>query len=193
MNKNKKLLSELLISFTFFAFFLLTPTLAHASIVDDIKNLFASNNQTNNAFNLNSKIELIDDLNKNGQIDGGDSIRFYYTINNPTDKEYSFLTLKTNIPRRYLNFIHDIHGTLSLSDKKGAITIPNLSVNPGQKLNVSFQARVNYFEDADKTISTEPELLSSDAKSLFKSSKKDLKAKKFSGFNFPSNLKIKNK
>ncbi len=171
--------------------FLTIVSPANASIFDDlinkVKNIVSP---SNNSLTLDSQISFADggDINKNGLFDGGDILKFTYTINNPTDKEISFATLKTNIYKKYLNFIHNIYGTTNLSDSNSTITIPNLRINPGENLIISFDARVNYFYDADKTISTEPEIITSDKKSLLKSTKKEIKAKIFKG-KFPSNVR----
>ena len=111
-------------------------------------------------------------------------------INNPTNNEFAFATLKTNIPRTSLNFIHNIQGTVNLSDKNGTITIPNLRINPGQELVISFDARINYFTETDSIISTEPEIITSDNKPLIKSDKKEIKAKAWKE-KLPSLINIK--
>jgi len=165
---------------------------ANASIWDDLLNKVKSVvPKLNSSLTLDSQISFAEggDVNKNGLFDGGDTLKFSYTINNPTDKEISFATLKTNIYKKYLNFIHNIYGTTNLSDNNSTITIPNLRINPGENLIISFEARVNYFYDADKNISTEPEIITSDKKSLLKSAKKEIKAKLFKG-DIPSNLRI---
>ena len=141
---------------------------------------------------LSSTITSVDDVNKNGLNDGGDTIRFGYTIDNPTEKEISLATLRTNIPRNYLNFIHNIQGTMNLSDVDSTVTIPNLRINPGEKLLISFDARLNYFTDVEKTIFTEPEIITSDKKSLIKSERKELKAKTWKG-KTPSSVNMRQK
>lgn len=81
---------------------------------------------------IDSTVErlLSGDENKNGIIDSGDIVTFKYTIINPTDKEISFATLKTNINRKQLNFIHNIKGTSSLNDDGITIEIPNFRIGP---------------------------------------------------------------
>jgi len=165
---------------------------AQASILDDIKSILSGNKTKSLTLQSNITHAPNGDLNKNGQFDSGEILKFSYVIDNPTDKEISFATLKTNIPRNHLNFIHDIKGTPSLSDRNKTITIPNLRINPGEKLEISFNARLNYFIDGDKGISTEPEILTSDKKSLIKAGKKEIKAKRFKG-KLPSNVQLKTK
>lgn len=134
-------------------------------------------NTPSSVFSLDSQIVLVQDLNKNNVTDGGDTVRFVYKISNPTGEEFSFLTLQTNLQKKNLHFIHNIKGTASFSDKGGFITIPNLRINPGQTVTVSFDARVNYEPYSDLVISSEPELITSDKKSLYKSSKKQISVK----------------
>lgn len=187
--------SKALVTIFLLYFFLSFTSFSHAALWDDIvKNIQGIAGGTTGSLSLNSSISLAPegDANKNGQIDSGDTIRFSYTINNPTTKEISFATLKTKIPRNYLNFIHNIEGTMNLSDKNNTIIIPNLRINPGQNLEVKFDARVNYFSDSDKTIFTEPEIVTSDNKPFLKSVKKEIKAK-FRKDKFPSNLDVKHK
>lgn len=191
MKKNKIKLAAitLLLTLTFSLLFLKS---AQASIFDDIKSVLSDKPSQKLSLQSNITFAPEGDLNKNGEFDSGESLKFSYIVDNPTDKEISFATLKTNIPRNNLNFIHDIKGTPSLSDKNRTITIPNLRINPGEKLEISFNARLNYFTDADKGISTEPEIVTSDKKSLLKSKKKEIKALKLKT-KLPSNVESKSK
>src|SRR3989338_11155921 len=127
-----------------------------SDLLKPITNLLSDNDSNKNNFTLKSELKLAQggDYNQNNQIDAGDTITFIYNINNPTNNEFAFATLKTNIPRTSLNFIHNIQGTVNLSDKNGTITIPNLRINPGQELVISFDARINYFTETDSIIST---------------------------------------
>lgn len=113
------------------------------------------------ALTLTANINLspTGDINQNAQIDSGDTVTFTYTITNNTDNEHPFATLITNIPRNYIHFIHNINGAASLSDENGIVAIPNLYINPQQKLVVSFEARINYFQ-GEQYIFTEPQLIS---------------------------------
>ncbi len=168
---------------------------ANASIFDDlinkVKNIIPQSNSSVSSLTLDSQISFAEDgdVNKNGLFDGGDTLKFTYTINNPTDKDISFATLKTNIYRKYINFIHNVQGSTNLSDNNSTITFSYLRVNAGESLAISFEARVNYFSDSDKNISTQPEILTSDKKSLIKSTKKEIKAKIFKG-KIPSNVEF---
>lgn len=144
-------------------------------------------------FTLDSSITLVPegDYDKNNEIDSGDIITFHYTIANSTDDEYAFATLLTNIPRNNLNFIHNVYGTASLLDEENTITIPNLRIPPRGEVIISFNARINYSPD-ELFLSTEPELITEDKKSLVKSTKKELKAKPWKK-NFPGMIKIEKK
>lgn len=165
---------------------------ANASIIDDVKFLLSDNARGN--LTLDSKITHAPngDLNNDGKFDSGEIIKFSYTINNPTNKEFSFTTLKTNIIKGNINFVHDIKGVSSLSDKNKTITIPNLRINPGEKLEISFNARLNFFSDSDKLISTEPEIITSDKKSLLKSKRREVNARKLKN-KLPSNIESRKK
>ncbi len=140
-------------------------------IFNGIKNVFSPQpTSTPKEFTITSKIELAPggDLNNNGQIDAGDLVRFSYTITNTTDTTYKFATLKTNINRNDINFIHNIQGTLNLTDNGKTITIPNLHIAPQQVETISFDARVNYDANTDQVIKTQPEFVTSDNKTVFK-------------------------
>lgn len=191
MKKSKTNLIKLLLLIILVTFFVKITPIANASIIDDIKLLFSDN--TKKELTLNSKITHASsgDLNHDGKFDSGEILKFTYIIDNPTNKEISFATLKTNIPRNNLNFIHDIRGTSSLSDKNKTIIIPNLRINPGENLEISFNARINYSTNNDLGISTEPEIITLDKKSLLKSKKKEINAKKLKG-KLPSNVNMKN-
>lgn len=149
-----------------------------------------------NNLTLDSDISLTPngDLDKNGEIDSGEVIRFKYKINNNTNNEYSFITLETNIPRNLLNYIHNLQGSANLSSDKNTIVIPNLRINPGEDLTIQFDARVNYFTQSDETIFTEPKLVNKDKSKLMGSIKKELKVKKLkSDQKLPSVVKSKEK
>lgn len=129
------------------------------------------------------------DVDKNGQIDAGDIVRFTYNLTNTTDQEYSFATLKTNIDRKQLNFIHNITGTASLDDDGKTIAIPNYRIGANQTATITFDARVNYYTDKDITIATEPEFVDKDKKSIIKSLKKQIGAKKIKNDKIPGMIK----
>lgn len=141
--------------------------------------------------NIQSNIELVSDgdVNKNGQIDAGDIVRFTYIITNTMDQEVSFATLETNIDRNQLNFIHNVYGTASLGDDGKSITIPNFRIGAGQIVTIHFDARVNYFTDNDVSIATEPELTDKDNKSIVKSTRKEIGAKKINKEKIPGMMK----
>lgn len=167
-------------------------TPAQASFLDNIKDFLSidDNSAKSKEFTLESQIELVPegDENKDGKIDAGDTVIFKYIIKNSTSTPYQFVTLRTNINRINLNFIHNIKGTSSLSDQKSTIDIPNLFIKPNQDLEVSFEARVNYFDDADHTLFTQPELISSSKQKLFTSPQFGIKAKALPKGRIPSSV-----
>lgn len=162
-------------------------------IQENLSNIFARLTGTSKKITVDSDITLITggDVNNNGDIDAGDSIRFSYTITNPTKNEYPFATLETHIPRNNLNFIHNVYGAASLSDENGTITIPNLRIPPQGEVLIRFNARVNYSSD-EVSLSTEPELFTEDKKSLAKGDKKDKKAKPWKD-EIPNMVSVKEK
>lgn len=182
INKNALFVSIIVIVFLF-----VISSQIHASllnnIVDGVKNVLSKEdkNVKNKDFTIESNIELAPDgdINNNNQIDAGDIVRFTYTIINTTDQTYSYATLKTNIDRKQLNFIHSLRGATGLSDEDGTITFNNVRINPREQRIISFDARINYFRE-DKLISTEPEFVDSDNKPIVKSQKKEVLAKKLS-------------
>ncbi len=191
MQKSKRLIliaSSLVIVLTAF------PVTVHAfslgDIVDNVKNFFTA--KPPKELTIDSKIELAPggDINKNGQIDAGDIVRFTYIITNTTDENYSFATLKTNINRKQLNFIHNITGTASLDDNDGkTISIPNFRIGANQIATITFDARVNYYTNEDPIIATEAEFVSEEKKSIAKSLKKEIKAKRMNKENIPGMMK----
>lgn len=172
----KKLLITICLLSTSLLF--VNPKQAQANIFDNIvngvKDFFTP---TKKELKIDSNISLAPegDVNKNGQIDAGDIVRFTYTLTNTTDQEYSFATLKTNIDRRQLNFIHNITGTASLDDDGKTIEIPNYRIAPNQIATITFDARINYYTSEDPTIATVPEFLDNNNKSIVKSLKKEIK------------------
>ena len=170
-----------------------SPSLVHASLFDDfikemngklqggvdnLKSLVTPTEKVKDkVLTIDASIVLVPDgdINKNGEIDAGDTITFIYNIQNNTDKKYAYATLKTNIQRDSLNFIHNVTGVTGLKDDGKTIEFPNLRVEPGMVKVISFDANINYFTE-DKLITSEPEFLTEDNKSVTKSSKKEIKA-----------------
>lgn len=154
--------------------------------VEGVKDLVAPKKE-NKALTLESEIKLaVDgDINKNGQIDAGDSVNFIYIVQNTTDKKYAYATLKTNIRRSSINYIRNVSGVTGLKDDGKTIEFPNLRIEPGMVKEISFEANVNYFTETDPTISTEPELVSEDKQSLLKSLKKEIQVKRIKKEDIP--------
>lgn len=189
---------------------LITPAVARASLFDDFINEMnnklqngadyvksfvtpaADSNVKNKALTIESAITLAPngDVNKNGQIDAGDTITFTYTIQNNTDKKYAYATLKTNIQRDSLNFIHNVSGVTGLKDDGKTIEFPNLRIEPGMVKVISFEAKVNYFTEQDPIINTEPELVTEDKKPLLKSEKKQIQGKRIKKEDIPDQIQL---
>jgi hypothetical protein len=129
---------------------------------------------------VESKIELVDDgdLNKNGQIDAGDTIKYSFTITNTSDKTYSFGKLNTNVITTEINSLSNIKGVVSIDDSKKTIVIPNITVNPNQVRKISFEAKPNLYKDSDKTLSSEAEYVDEKNTPVFTSEKKEILVKK---------------
>lgn len=195
--------------FALISLFLLTiPAIAHASLFDDfidemnktlqggvegVKDLVTpaeDNDRVNKGLSIESVITLASDgdVNKNGQIDTGDTITFTYQIQNNTDKKYTYATLKTEVPRESLNYIHNVSGVTGLKDDGKTIEFPNLRVEPGMVKVISFDSRINHFTDQDPIISTEPELISEDKISLLKSEKKQIQGKRIKKEDIPGQI-----
>lgn len=162
--------------------FLFPLQTVHAAFWDDIiggvKKLLPQSSQPTN-LTVDSSIILAPggDVDKNSQINEGDIVRFQFTINNSTNQKYTFATLNTNIDRKSINFIHNLYGVTGMRDDGRTISFRNLRINPGEALEISFDARLNYFKESERAFSSTPELLTSDKKSLKKSAKKEIKAK----------------
>lgn len=186
-----------------YLFILATPARAFfgESLIDGIKSFFSNaaevlsqvltGDTKSKDIAVDSVIELAQegDVEKNGEIDSGDTVIFKYTITNPTENELVFITLLTNIPRNKLNFIHDIQGTASLSYKNDTITIPNLRISPQGEVIISFKARVNYSPEI-VDVSTEPELIAQNEHPLAKSQKREIKAKAKKDEKLPGMIKV---
>jgi hypothetical protein len=190
---NKRIFILLLLPVFLLSFFLFTKTAQAFSlgdVVNGVKNLISP---AKKELKIESNISLVPDgdVNKNGQIEAGDTVRFSYTLTNTTDREYSFSTLKTNINRKQLNFIHNITGASSLDDNGKTIEIPNFRIAPNQTAVITFDARVNYYTSEDPVIATVPEFFDNDNKSIVKSLKKEIKAKRINKDNIPGMIKVR--
>lgn len=149
-------------------------------------------NSSDNQLTISSSISLAEhgDVNSNGQIDAGEIVTFKFTITNPTSEEYKYATLKTNIERGSLNFIHNVKGVTGIDDQDNNLSLANLRIAPSQTIEASFDARINYYSDQDKVISTEPEFLTQDKKSLLKTKREQIMAKRIDPQKIPSLTKL---
>lgn len=209
INRAVKILSKIPILFLVVLLLLITPAVAKASLFDDFINEMNNKLQggadrvkdlvTPEANNVKDKVLTIDsaitlapdgDVNKNGQIDAGDTITFTYNIQNNTDKKYAYATLKTNIQRDSLNYIRNVSGVTGLKDDGKTIEFPNLRVEPGMVKEINFDATVNYFTELDPIISTEPELVSEDKQFLLKSAKKEIEVKRIKKEEIPDQIQM---
>ena len=190
-----------IISFTFIAtliFFLRSAPLVEAFFLEDwfnsLKKTIVPPSSQPQVFSIDSDIALAPDgdVNKNGAIDAGDIVTFAYTIKNTTDQEYAFGTLKTGIDRKQVNFIHNVKGAASLDDTEETVNFPNLRVGTSlENAIISFDARINYVQDQDILIATEPEFISSEQKSVNKATKKEVKAKRIDLKKIPQVLELR--
>jgi hypothetical protein len=178
MNKKNKILLTVLL----LAFFLSFTGKTHASFLDDavdkVKDFFTPDPKKELTIESDITLAPGGDVDKNGQIDAGDIVRFTYSIKNTTDQKYLEGTLKTNINRETINFIHNVQGTPSLEDNQKTITIPNLLIRSLGETKVSFDARINLYDDKDRDVSTQPEYLDKGGKSILKSNLKKIVGKK---------------
>lgn len=177
--KRQSFIFILLLITPFIILFQISPIYANTidRLVDKVKS-FVSNDPKELSIKANIALAENGDENSNGEIDSGDVVTFSYTITNTTDQEYSYTELDTHVPRDYLHFIHNIRGTVNLNDNSETIKIPNLTIHPQQLIEISFDARINYTEKEDLSISTEPEIIASDKRQLLKAKKEEIKAKK---------------
>jgi len=183
ISMNKKLLTWVIISLILLSpLFLSTSKLAHASILDTILNSIKNTFSPSQQLSISSKIDLAPngDLNKNGQITAGDTIKFTYVLSNITGNSYSFATLKTNINTTILNSLSNIQGTTSINDANHTITIPYVHLNPDQQLTISFTAQTNFNKDSNQTLSTQPEIIDQNNKSLATGQKQEVTVNKMS-------------
>jgi hypothetical protein len=186
-----------LLFLTSFAFYsLVFVPFAHASILGDLldkaQKLFVpTQGEDTQSVSVTSQISLAPrgDINENGQVDAGDTLRFFYTLKNSTDVTYPFVTLETHVPRNQLNFIHNIVGASGITEKNSSIQIVNLVLLPHQSRNISFDARTNFITGADVLISTQAEVIASDHKPLANVEKKELRVKALPKLSQPSLLK----
>ena len=161
-------------------------------VIDGIRGLLESQNQKKEV-TVEGLITLASggDVADNGEIDAGDVVRFTYTLKNTTDKKYTFGVVKTNVQRSQLNFIHNVVGVTGITESDGMIELPNTRLAAGQVLTVSFDARINYYQDDDKTIVTEPEFVDDKKNQVAKGDRKEIKAKKINADKIPGMSKQK--
>ncbi|MGH7203251.1 MAG: hypothetical protein ACREHC_02305 [Candidatus Levyibacteriota bacterium] len=154
---------KLLVLLPFFGLLLFaTPQKAHAfsfgELFHQIKTFFSPEQSI---VALNTSMELVSnsDLNKNGKIDSGDTVRFIYHITNASKNSFKFATLKTNIPSQELNSISNLKGATSIVQNKNEISFTHLNIPSSQLRTISFDAKVDYFTKQDQKISTKPVLV----------------------------------
>jgi hypothetical protein len=196
MQNHKKLLPIALI-LGIIAFVAIPPTHASAfsfgELFNNVKNFIAAP-FIKHELTIDQKIELAPggDMTKNGQIDSGDTVKYTFTIANKTDKTYKSVNFNTNVSVGNLNTINNITGTVSLDTSKNIVVIPNLTFTPNQYRIISFEAKVNFFKDKDKSLSAESELVDENKKSIHKEAKKSIVVKKLDAEKFNKYLHINN-
>jgi hypothetical protein len=192
--KKTKLIAIILFSFSFLIYVSPAKALTFEELVETGKKLLGFET-TPTDLNITSEIKLAEggDVNENKEIDSGDIVTFEYTIQNPTEVSFKFATLKTNIPRKNLNFIHQVGGATGIKDNGETIDITNIRLEKESSKTISFNARVNYTEKEDLTIFSEPELLNEKKESVKKAERKEVQAKKLKSENIPSMTKSINK
>ncbi len=186
MNKNKIILPvivSLLVSSFFFVQVKQASALTFNEVVDSVKKIFTSeddNNIKDKEFTLDSTIALVPggDTDMNNIIDAGDTIRFTYKLSNTTDQAYTFSTLKTNIDKKELTYVHNLYGVTGISNDDKSIVFTNFRMDANSSKTISFDAVVKYYTDVDPTISTEVEFISKEQKLVAKAVKKEIKAKR---------------
>lgn len=171
-----------------------------ASMIDDVINGVKQiaghdDKKEDKKFTIESKVELAPDgdIERNGEIDAGDIVRFTYVVTNTTDNGYKYSNINTGIDRTKINFIHNVIGTTGLNDDGKTIVIANVRLSPQQILTASFDARINYFQDKDVSISTEPEFFSEDKVLVVKAKKQEIVAKKIDSDKVKSLVESKKK
>lgn len=181
--KNKFRNIPIFITIFFIAIFFFTSStkvnaFSLSDIVNGIKNFFTP--QPKEQITVSSNISLVrgGDLNKNGKIDSGDTIRFSYTITNTTNNTYKFSVLNTNVNTKLLNEIDNVQGSSSINTSDNSVSFPYITINPNQVRTLSFDAHINFNKEADQQISTEPTLVEEGNKSLAEGDKQSITANK---------------
>lgn len=193
--KYRKILLPVIVSLLVSSFFFVHAKPAAAvsfeEIISGAKSFFVGITEKKE-LTIESNITLVSegDLNKNGEIDSGDTVKYSFNIANKSDKTYKTSQLNTNINTEDINSISNIKGVVSLDDSKKTIVIPNLLFNSNQFRSVSFEAKVNYFKDNNKTLSSEAELVDDTNKTVHKAAKKDTLVKKMDEERFNKLLQI---
>jgi len=124
---------------------------------------------------IDALITSIEDVNHNTIMDGGDMVKVSYHITNPTNQDFPFTRIETNLNRDTLNFIHNVQGTGSIVDTGKTITIPNFYLPASQERDISFEARLDYSDGQELTLMTIPEIFTRDNHSLAASGSKTFK------------------
>lgn len=187
---------SLFFSSLLFLLLVLFPQPAQASflgdVVNNVKNFFVKEENTEvNTLVIDTDILLTQngDVTNNKKIDSGDIVKFTYTITNSTDEKYPFSTLDTKIDRKMINFISNVSGVSGFQDDGKNLVFPNIYIYPNQTITISFDARINYFDDIDHTIGTHP-VLKRNGKPDIQSEKKEIKVTKLNKEKF-SKLQLK--
>lgn len=184
--KIQKILLQFILLTSIVSGFLFSPPHVEAFFLTDwintVKNQFISG-FAHSIITVESTITFAPegDVNHDGVFDPGDTITFSYTVINTSQKDYPLATLLTHVPRTMVHFVHNVRGAASLSELGDTINIPNLFIGGGQRLMISFDARINYIQLADQVITTEPEVIASENAPLAKGKKNEIRIQPFNG------------
>ncbi len=90
-------------------------------------------------------------------MDGGDTLRFSFTITNHDKGQAQFLSLRTGLDKNTVFNISHVMGTTGLDSKPNELTLSNILVQSNQTQIISFDATLIYSQNPS-TISLNPQL-----------------------------------
>lgn len=122
------------------------------------------------------------------KVQGGDTVTFNFKIENKGSGEAKFVTLKTDIEKSLIFDIRNIQGATGIDNHEDVLVFRNLTVQPNQSINVSFDASL-VFSDQERELRLQPKLFDIQDKFVAQGSPQRYAISKNESIDMPSNVK----
>ena len=126
------------------------------------------------------------DQNKNGQLDGGDTVSITFRLTNRSKAEAKDLTLNTGTPKSLLYFLRNFKGVNGATYEHDMIIFKNVVILPKQTQTISLDASLVYNTNQDSELELNPSLVNASNQSIATGDSVTASIKKVSAKDIPT-------